>query len=669
MTPNLKFVLSGRPISECVDVLGSCPSLRLEDLTCDDIRRYAMDLLQHKAEDMGHGLELEDLIADVVSKSCGVFLWVAVVVRSLLAGLRNGDTLEELQERLNDMPSELSDLYRHMLNGIPQNYRSQASQMLQLLAANFGQRNGAPDGGFFRPFPALQLSFALEDSTKSWGTSGIQPLSAAEAAQRLHQIEARVRSRSLGLVEIKESSYYAPFPESFRQYHVDFIHRTVMEFLKDPEAAATLQSHTDGSSFDPYRALFASSVSIIKCTEIKDRSSQILEDEDVWTVSPWHDVTPTIMLANSSDLYGAPIPATYLNHFESALSEHWQGPATRKMLKKTNPYVADTLETQSTHWFRLLLKESQQSRSVPLVFHHETPFRLWEVKSTLQKAFLAMRNTPMGTAIVDSVLYKKLLQLDADLGFYFVTMICPLPSYLEQQLKSPSDEIGKLQLAGLLDFFVHKDALLKFPLSENRMFTERAARCFELLLEAGADPNKLSYPGPMEYSIWTVFLGTLLFWCEGRISQQHALETANDDCEMAERVIQAFILSGADLTVMFTFGPEVFTPTTAISWILQRQQRMARSDHALEDTLRRALSLMTDRLPSGIPPYSVREKVVSHEEASLSSTAKEEISQCSTVGESHAHRQTMSRSFTSFFRKSIFRSSDKIGIRKWQEAK
>lgn len=658
MTSNLKFVLSSRPISECVDILRHHPSLRLENLTREDIRRYAVDILQDKAEDMGHESELENIIEEVVHKSCGVFLWVAVVVRSLFAGLRDGDTLDELQIRLNNMPSELSDLYRHMIDRIPHNYRTQAFQMLQVLAANFGQRHGAPDGGYFRPFPALQLSFALEDTAQSLQVPRIQPLSETEAAKRLHQIEARVRSRSLGLVEIKESIDRASCRGGFRQYHVDFIHRTVMEFLKEPEAAATLQSHTGGSNFDPYHALFASSVSMIKSTQIRDRSGLILEDEDIWAVSPWQDVPPTILLANSSEMYGAPIPASYLDEFENALSQHWRGPSTREVLEQTNPDMAGLSGPRSaTHWFRLLLEESQQSHSVPFVYHHETPFRLWEVKRTLQKAFFAMRNSPMGTAVVDSILYRNLLKLDADLGFDFVTMMCPLPTYLEQQLKRSSNGIGKAELAGLLNFLVHKDAFLRFPLFESRMFSEPAARCFELLLQAGADPNEVSYMEPSEYSIWTVFLGTLLLWTEGRMSQ-HELEAADEDCPQVERVIKAFVLAGADLAAEFAFGSEALTPPTAIGRMLRRQQRVALSDHALEDCLRHTLEFMTDRLPDETPRSSLFEaKAASDQPSRLSSAEKENMSRSSTDRKGHTHRPKISKSLTYLFRRRITRSS------------
>jgi hypothetical protein len=46
----------------------------------------------------------EVLIEDVTQKASGVFLWVRLVVKSLLEGLRDGDTVEDLRSRLLLIP-------------------------------------------------------------------------------------------------------------------------------------------------------------------------------------------------------------------------------------------------------------------------------------------------------------------------------------------------------------------------------------------------------------------------------------------------------------------------------------------------------------------------------------------------------------------------------------
>jgi hypothetical protein len=49
------------------------------------------------------------LIDNILEKASGVFLWVKLVVEEITIGLDDGDTGQELQERLDSLPPELED--------------------------------------------------------------------------------------------------------------------------------------------------------------------------------------------------------------------------------------------------------------------------------------------------------------------------------------------------------------------------------------------------------------------------------------------------------------------------------------------------------------------------------------------------------------------------------
>jgi hypothetical protein len=49
------------------------------------------------------------LIDNILEKASGVFLWVKLVVEEIIIGLEDGDTDQELQERLDSLPPELED--------------------------------------------------------------------------------------------------------------------------------------------------------------------------------------------------------------------------------------------------------------------------------------------------------------------------------------------------------------------------------------------------------------------------------------------------------------------------------------------------------------------------------------------------------------------------------
>jgi hypothetical protein len=128
--PNIKFVVAGRPITACEVTFSHCPTLRLQDLTFLDIKRYVDDKVSgHK---LMKGLmderpeQAAELVHEIVTKASGVFLWVILVVRSLQTGLQNSDDLNDLKQRLEELPPELEALYKHMFARMDRLYRQQA---------------------------------------------------------------------------------------------------------------------------------------------------------------------------------------------------------------------------------------------------------------------------------------------------------------------------------------------------------------------------------------------------------------------------------------------------------------------------------------------------------------------------------------------------------------
>ncbi|KAH8702793.1 hypothetical protein GQ44DRAFT_596720, partial [Phaeosphaeriaceae sp. PMI808] len=110
-SPSLKLLLSSRPTSACSLAFASCPTLRLQDFTQTDIHTYvaenlathvrARELTTHENRALCH------IVDQIVSKASGVFLWVALVVRNLRRSFHNYDGIEDLQARLDELPSDL----------------------------------------------------------------------------------------------------------------------------------------------------------------------------------------------------------------------------------------------------------------------------------------------------------------------------------------------------------------------------------------------------------------------------------------------------------------------------------------------------------------------------------------------------------------------------------
>lgn len=105
---HVKVCCSSRPWNVYKDAFGECPQLRLEDLTRTDIQVYVESRLEHSRRwrliERHDYLRAAYLVRDIIDRSEGVFLWVCLVMRDILQDLRDGDSLEELRQKLHHVP-------------------------------------------------------------------------------------------------------------------------------------------------------------------------------------------------------------------------------------------------------------------------------------------------------------------------------------------------------------------------------------------------------------------------------------------------------------------------------------------------------------------------------------------------------------------------------------
>lgn len=136
-SPNVKALVSSRPLPAFESSFEGVPTLRLHELTHNDVTAYVEAQLGPRLRSTNspaHGSKSNTdlLLAQIVDAASGVFLWVKLVVQSLVEGIENGDTTEDLRLRLSAIPRDLEDLFEHMIGTIPDVYRFQASQIFQL---------------------------------------------------------------------------------------------------------------------------------------------------------------------------------------------------------------------------------------------------------------------------------------------------------------------------------------------------------------------------------------------------------------------------------------------------------------------------------------------------------------------------------------------------------
>jgi hypothetical protein len=90
-TPGIKVCVSSRSLNDFFDAFADCPQLRMELLTRGDMVGFARGNFESNRAYMelrgAPRAEADVLIASIVDKASGVFLWVSVVTRMILAGL------------------------------------------------------------------------------------------------------------------------------------------------------------------------------------------------------------------------------------------------------------------------------------------------------------------------------------------------------------------------------------------------------------------------------------------------------------------------------------------------------------------------------------------------------------------------------------------------------
>ncbi|KAI8963342.1 hypothetical protein F5Y11DRAFT_148903 [Daldinia sp. FL1419] len=220
---NVKLCLSSRPWSMFDEAFGKNRelSLRVEDLTRRDIEQYVSDKFQENPSFVQRQKEnpmaIEAVVQEICQRAAGVFLWVYLVVRDLLVGFTNADSLEKLQERLRRFPDHLNAFFRQMINDVDPIYHLSTARMFEIAKL-------APE-----PQLAVAYSFIddIEQNIEFAIETPVEPMSDLEFETRITNLKRQLDARSKGLLEVVVDGTFC----GDIILCVDFLHRTVREFL------------------------------------------------------------------------------------------------------------------------------------------------------------------------------------------------------------------------------------------------------------------------------------------------------------------------------------------------------------------------------------------------------------------------------------------------------
>jgi hypothetical protein len=257
--PHVKVCTSSRPWIVFRDAFGGQPSLLLEQLTRLDIHHYVASNFEGNI----HYVRLRTLepthasklIEDLTNKADGIFLWVYLVVQSLLDGLSNADRMTDLVARLEALPPGLERLFDRLLKSLEPRYYKHACQLFRLVLE-------------LEIVNLLELWFADNEDHNSAMKLPVQLLSPDERGNRIETMNRRIVARCKGFLEvdyrhlgntgdlqIEEISSITAARHHLNRgwYQVYWIHRTARDFLLTQHMHAIILEATGYTAFDPVR--------------------------------------------------------------------------------------------------------------------------------------------------------------------------------------------------------------------------------------------------------------------------------------------------------------------------------------------------------------------------------------------------------------------------------
>jgi hypothetical protein len=270
---DFKLCVSSRPWNMFQDAFNARPSLRLEDLTNNDIQHYCSTKLSSNlgfvALQHGDPKSASELIHNVTAKSCGVFLWVILVVQSLLQGLTDGERLSDLQKRLDSLPADLKTLFWRILKSVDFERISQLIEIVQASQSNI---------------PIINLSFADEENPDFVFKLPTKPLPWEIISSRAEIMRRRLNACSKGLLEPQGHD-----AKGNPRAQVGYLHRTVKNFVQKRDVWRKLLEATS-PSFNPLMRASAALVCHLKilpansitCTEREEYAGETRTADKFW---------------------------------------------------------------------------------------------------------------------------------------------------------------------------------------------------------------------------------------------------------------------------------------------------------------------------------------------------------------------------------------------------
>ncbi|QGI92139.1 hypothetical protein CEK26_005208 [Fusarium fujikuroi] len=229
---HVKVCVSSRPERLFRLHFEDCPYLRMHDLTKLDIAKYSEHAMGESTLLDPDDQEIYDLALEIAKSSNGIFLWAVIATQSLIRGINNGDSKEQISERLKSMPQDLMNLYRDILSRSVMDRPIYQQQIALILNVVLGC-SWSP----WSPTTTLMLTMSMDSElVDSYVVRG-DAMRLSELEMKVKRTKDIVETALLGILEVKCRS------RKFEE--VVFLHRSVEDFLLDTVEGQDLWQRCD----------------------------------------------------------------------------------------------------------------------------------------------------------------------------------------------------------------------------------------------------------------------------------------------------------------------------------------------------------------------------------------------------------------------------------------
>ncbi|KAM5360167.1 hypothetical protein ACJZ2D_013928 [Fusarium nematophilum] len=275
LSVHVKFCVSSRPWPVFRDIFHNIPTLKVQDFNRRDIEHFVQANLTESTHwkylSAMSPTDAESVMREIVERADGVFLWVVLVVRSLIKGLRNGDLFFHLRQRLSQLPAELERLFDALLAQVDSQDRPESSKIFQIFRASRHQLDILTLQRALL-YPSIQEVLEIPLNGRILEDEHDKQLEGMTL--ELDRFWDRVNSRTGGLLEApsptwkhrhfdwwetKNAMFVHYTPDKLIFQRICYLHRTVKDYLEQPSIWKHVLKQTT-ASFDPSAALLSSLV-------------------------------------------------------------------------------------------------------------------------------------------------------------------------------------------------------------------------------------------------------------------------------------------------------------------------------------------------------------------------------------------------------------------------